>query len=51
MEKTQEIKRLQERFYEQSLLFMALRTSPDHITLAEAREMIVRIYEELRTLL
>jgi hypothetical protein len=37
--------------YEQSLVFLALRTLPDgEAQIAQAREMIMRIYNEIQTL-
>ena len=52
MDKTQEIKRLHEEMYEQSLLFQALRTSPGGgATLAKTRELILCIYSRIQTLL
>ena len=50
-DKTQEIRMLHETMYEQSLVFLALRTHPDgDERLAETRELIMRIYNQLQTL-
>ncbi len=52
MDKTQEIRRLHEKLYEQSLLFLALRTSPNgEATRAETRELIEWIYNRIQNLL
>ena len=43
-----EIRRLHERLYEQSLLFQVLRTAPDReAALAKTRDLIVRIYSRI----
>jgi hypothetical protein len=50
-DKTQEIRRLHETMYEQSLVFLALRTQPDgDAQIAETRDLIMRIYSEIQTL-
>ncbi len=52
IDKTQEIRKLHETMYEQSLVFIAMRTSPDcGARLAETRELIMQIYSEIQTLL
>ena len=44
-----EIEVLHEKFYEQSLLFQALRTAPDReMALAKTREEIVSIYSRIQ---
>ena len=51
-DKTQEIRRLHETMYEQSLVFLALRTDPDgDAALAETRELIMRLYSEIQDLI
>ena len=50
-DKTQEIRRLHETMYEQSLVFLALRTYPEGETeLAQTRELIMRLYSEIQNL-
>ncbi len=52
MEKTQEIRRLHKKMYEQSLIFLALRTSPDgEAALVETRALILWLYSRIKTLL
>lgn len=52
IDKTNEIRRLHENLYEQSLLFLALRTSPNGgAALAEKRELIMWIYSRIQSLL
>ena len=42
MDRIQEIRKLHETMYEQSLVFLALRTHPDYVAeLAETRERII----------
>lgn len=51
MNRIEEIRTLHEKFYEQSLLFLALRTAPDsEAALAKTRELVVSIYNRIRTL-
>lgn len=46
-----DIGRLYDAIYEQSLVFLALRTRPGaEAQLAEARERIIRIYRRLQSL-
>jgi hypothetical protein len=50
-DRMQEIRNLHERFVDQCLVFEAIRTAPDsEATLAETREMIMRIYSRIKTL-
>ena len=52
IDKHQEIYELQEAIYEQSLVFLAMRTRPGYeAKLAETRERIMRIYSRIQTLL
>jgi hypothetical protein len=52
LDKRQEIYELQEAIYEQSLVFLALRTRPGYeAKLAETRERIMRIYFRIQTLI
>jgi hypothetical protein len=52
VDKTQEIRKLHETIYEQSLVFLALRTHPDcDAVLAETRELIMRLYREIHDLI
>ncbi len=52
IDKTQEIRRLHEEIYEQSLVFLALRTSPDgQEKLAETRGLIMWLYNRIQALL
>ena len=51
MDKLLEIDRLHESLYEESQLFLVLRTRPDsEAELAETRERITRIYRRIRAL-
>ena len=51
MKNYQEISKLHESMYEQSLVFLALRTRPgSEAKLAEMRETILRIYNEIQSL-
>jgi hypothetical protein len=51
MSKFQEISKLHETMYEQSLVFLALRTRPGcEAKLAETREKIIRIYYQIQSL-
>jgi hypothetical protein len=52
MDKRKEFVELQEAIYEQSLVFLALRTRPGYeAKLAETRERIMRIYSRIQTLI
>ncbi len=52
MDKTQEIRRLHQTMYEQSLIFLSLKGSPDCDTslMVETRELIMRIYGRIQEL-
>jgi len=51
LDRIQEIRKLQDEMYEQSLVFLALRNHPDYgARLAETRERIIRIYCRIQTL-
>jgi hypothetical protein len=51
LDRKQEIRKLQDEMYEQSLVFLALRNHPDYgARLAETREQIIRIYSRIQTL-
>jgi len=51
MDKRMEINELQDAIYEQSLVFLALKTRPGcEAKLAETRERIIRIYHRIQTL-
>ena len=51
LDRIQEIRKLHDKMYEQSLVFLALRNHPDYgASLAAAREQIIRIYVRLQTL-
>lgn len=51
-DKTQQIRKLHQTMYEQSLLFLALMTSPDGETKrAETRELIIQLYSKIQDLL
>lgn len=51
IENLKEIGRLHDAIYEQSLVFLALRTRPgSEAQLAEARDRIIQIYSRLQTL-
>jgi hypothetical protein len=51
LDRIQEIRKLQDEMYEQSLVFLALRNHPDYrARLAETREQIIRIYSRIQTL-
>lgn len=50
-DKTQEIRKLHETMYEQSLVFLALRTSPGgDAELAQTRDLIMRLYSEIQNM-
>ena len=52
MDKQEEISRLHETIYEQSLVFLALRTRPGYeAKLAETRERIIQVYRMIQTLI
>ncbi len=52
MDKTQEIRRLHQRMYEQSLLFLSMKGAPDCDTrlMVETRQLIMRIYGRIQEL-
>jgi len=51
MDKQKEISKLHETIYEQSLVFLALRTRPDcEAKLAETRDRILKTYRQIQTL-
>ncbi len=51
IDKRKEILELHETIYEQSLVFLALRTRPGcEAKLAETRDRIMRIYRRIQTL-
>jgi hypothetical protein len=51
LDRIQEIRKLHDKMYEQSLVFLALRNHPDYrARLAETREQIIRIYSRIQTL-
>ncbi len=52
MDKTQEIRRLHQTMYEQSLLFLSLKGSPDCDTslMVETRALIMHIYGRIQEL-
>ncbi len=51
LDRIQEIRKLQDEMYVQSLVFLALRNHPDYgARLAETREQIIRIYCRIQTL-
>jgi hypothetical protein len=52
MDKLREITELHDAIYEQSLLFLALRTRPGfEAKLAETQERIMRLYRMVQTLI
>jgi hypothetical protein len=52
MDKQEEISKLHESIYEQSLVFLALRTRPGcEVKLAETRDRIMQIYRMIQTLI
>jgi hypothetical protein len=51
IDRMQAVSKLHETMYEQSLLYLALRTRPDcEAKLAETRERIIRIYSRIQSL-
>ncbi len=51
LDRIQEIRKLHDKMYEQSLVFLALRTHPDYkAKLVETRERIIQIYGKIQTL-
>jgi len=51
VDRVQEIERLHEKFYEQSLVFQVLRAAPDcDAALDKTRQLIVWIYSRIRRL-
>ncbi len=48
----QDVSKLHETMYEQSLVYLALRTRPgSEASLAETRERIIRLYSRIQSLL